>query len=364
MRLLTTLIALLLIVSCDFKSTDSSPNNSTSTSLVASINPSETKDPEPKYHYVYYKDKETGEPILRFLLPVGWEADGVDGDLKGPNGISVKTVISNSYTYNIDPYQAYAMQQDPNMHRQFVTMEDIFEQEIKPYYQRKGYTFIGHYPLESVYKKMQNFEALFPQSRYSHMPIYYAVGSDWKDDKGNSIMVVLTQMFKSFPPVVYMWSYGTIELKSTSKDFEEAKATYLFAFTNEERSPSYLQKSIAMRYQLVTEHDASMDYIEQAGRQSRAAAQASSAMLDQSFESYKRRSAMSDASHSQYIDMIHERTNIQNPNTGQIHQGPTGGSYYWVNNQGQAINTNNSLFDPNIEQGYKDNEWVKFNVVD
>ena len=80
-------------------------------------------------------------------------------------------------------------------------------------------------------------------------------------------------------------------------------------------------------------------------------------ILDQSYESYKRRGAASDRIQQQQIDAMHERRQMVNPNTGQRYQVEGHYDYNWVNpnNPDQYQQTDNALYNPDINTNQGEN---------
>ena len=72
--------------------------------------------------------------------------------------------------------------------------------------------------------------------------------------------------------------------------------------------------------------------------------------LDSSFNSYMERSAASDRSHSTYINSIHERQQLVDPNTGTRYEADGYSDYNYVNPNDSSIyyRTNDPLENPNI----------------
>lgn len=72
--------------------------------------------------------------------------------------------------------------------------------------------------------------------------------------------------------------------------------------------------------------------------------------LDSSFNSYMGRSASSSRSQSQYVDSIHERQTLVDPNSGTLYQadGYAGYNYVNPNDPSMYYRTDNPLYDPNV----------------
>jgi hypothetical protein len=84
--------------------------------------------------------------------------------------------------------------------------------------------------------------------------------------------------------------------------------------------------------------------------------------LDHSYNAYKSRSAASDRMHESYIDSIHERRQMVDPNTGQQYQVEGYYDYNYVNpnDPDMHIQTDSSLYNPNINT----NQGANYNLLE
>ena len=85
-----------------------------------------------------------------------------------------------------------------------------------------------------------------------------------------------------------------------------------------------------------------------------------SEISDISHAGYLKRSDINNAGHSKSVNMIGERTVIANHETNEHYNVQSGNKYYWVNNNGEYFGTDNSLYDPRIDNKINGSEWVKF----
>jgi len=72
--------------------------------------------------------------------------------------------------------------------------------------------------------------------------------------------------------------------------------------------------------------------------------------MDSRYNAYRKRSAASDKAQGQFVDSIHERQQMVDPDTGARYQVEGYSDYNYVNpnDSGASIQTNNPLYDPNI----------------
>src|SRR5690606_3500115 len=76
-----------------------------------------------------------------------------------------------------------------------------------------------------------------------------------------------------------------------------------------------------------------------------------------SMDAYNSRSASQDRMQDQTINSIYERENVTDPNNGQQYKVEGYSNQYWMNGQGEYIPSDNSLYNPNLDPEYNNQNW-------
>ena len=61
--------------------------------------------------------------------------------------------------------------------------------------------------------------------------------------------------------------------------------------------------------------------------------------------------------------MIGEQSVISNVNTGEMYKVDAGYNNYWVNGDGKYFHTDNSNYDPRMDNSISNQQWERFEVV-
>ena len=78
---------------------------------------------------------------------------------------------------------------------------------------------------------------------------------------------------------------------------------------------------------------------------------------------YNARNAASDRQQEQTIDGIYERTKVQNTETGQNYKVDGYHNQYWMNSNGEYIGTNQSGYNPNLDENMNNQKWQELKQV-
>ena len=173
------------------------------------------------------------------------------------------------------------------------------------------------------------------------------------------------------------WTLQSTELEAPEAYFKDAKEAYIFGLANTQLNMQWQQaknmellKSIrnnnqfwenATRQSRIA-HNQRMAAIESRGNTARSIGNTYSDILDISHAGYLKRNDMNNAGHSKTINMIGERSVISSMATGERYNVKAGSKYYWVNNDGAYIATDNSFYDPRIDKRINQTEWSQFQI--
>jgi len=78
---------------------------------------------------------------------------------------------------------------------------------------------------------------------------------------------------------------------------------------------------------------------------------------------WRERNASSDRQQEQTIDGIYERTNVQDPETGQKYKVAAGANQYWMNSNGEYISTQLHDYNPNLDKNMNEQKWQQLKQI-
>ncbi len=226
--------------------------------------------------------------------------------------------------------------------------------------QQTGSKFIKQYPLPQIARADKSYgDQLYKVGQAQTN--YQAAASEWEDGKGNRAMIVVHYTENSGAGSVY-WGYYVQVIGSKASDFENAKSIYLNALANTQYNPqhiaAYNQREAAKSNQSWSAHNQKMKN-NQANFEAQQRAHQSSvdAWNKSSMDAYNSRSASQDRMQNQTINSINETQNVTDPNNGQTYQVEGYSNQYWMNGQGEYIPSDNSLYNPNMDNDVNNQNW-------
>ncbi|SFP91874.1 hypothetical protein SAMN05216419_10336 [Nitrosomonas cryotolerans] len=309
-------------------------------------------------------DSKTNQPFAQIPLPASWKINAHvqqnSPAITGPNGIEVYTYGYQSFVYSNDVYMQQSYQAAGQQMRRPVGVEGVLNQDVKKMAQQSGSKFIKQYPLSQIAQADKNYgDQLYSVGQ--SQTTYQAAASEWEDGKGNKAMIVVHYTENSGYGSVY-WGYYIQVVGSKASDFENVKSTYLNALVNTRYNPqhiaAYNQREAAKSNQSWATHDQKMKN-NQANFEAQQRAHQSSvdAWNKSSMDAYNSRSASQDRIQNQRINSINETQNVIDPNNGQSYQVEGYSNQYWMNGQGEYIPSDNSLYNPNLDENVNNQNW-------
>ncbi len=346
---------------------------SNKTTLSRKIGVKTQQEKSTKFQYV--KDAKSGMIQYRMPLPADWlihQEPNAQYFITGPNNVRVNKTESMTFAYSNDPYTQQTLQMAGQQIVPVYSLEQVVQQFIQPAAHAEGYSFIKSYPLPKVEAFWQRFSAGMPQTGSQRQ--YKTLGTEWKDSNGNQSFIIILQNIITKNQIVH-WTLQTTELEAPQAYFEKATKAYLHGAANTEINPQWQQMmngklmgQIQQNEQFwamksaesAQAHQQRMAAINARGNASSSIAKTYSEISDISHAGYLKRSDINNAGHSKSVNMIGERTVIANHETNEHYNVQSGNKYYWVNNNGEYFGTDNSLYDPRIDNKINGSEWVKF----
>ncbi|RFN58857.1 hypothetical protein DZ858_01900 [Marixanthomonas ophiurae] len=330
---------------------------------------------EKNIKFQYVKDPKSGMVQYKMLLPIDWlihQEPNARYFITGPNNLKVNKAEMVEFVYSNDPFTQQTLQMSGKQIAPVYPLEQVVQQFIQPAAQAEGYRYIKSYPLPKVEAFWQRFSAGMPQTGSQRQ--HRVLGTEWKDSNGNYSFIAIVQAITTKNQIVH-WSLQTTELEAPQAFFGKAVKSYLQGVGSIEINPQWQQMMNGKLMGQIQQnevfwatktaesaqaHRQRMAAIQARGNTSNSIAKTYSEISDISHAGYLKRSDINSAGHSKTINTIGERTIIANHQTNEHFNVQAGSKYYWVNNNGEYIGTNNSLYDPRIDNKINGSEWVKF----
>lgn len=308
-------------------------------------------------------DSRNGMVMSRIPFPSSWQKSN-DGQYlyTGPNSIKVHGERGGSYMFSNDP-QMNQMYQQSGMQVQLPkSIDQVINEGFMEYANKINRKLVRKYPMP----QFAAWDKQFDDQLYKSMPsqkTFNVMGLEWRDPDGTSFLTILHH-FVSYDQYGGYWGITYSVLESSEAVFEQAKNQYINGLLNQQINPQWLQavnqKDMQIAQQSNAAHQQRMAGIKSFGDQNTARYNERMAAMDQNMESWRANQASGDRSHSQFIDYVNDKTNVSDPNTGQTYKVESGANQYWMNNQGEYIKSDNSLYDPNLDENTNNQTWTEY----
>ncbi len=308
-------------------------------------------------------DSRNGIVMSRIPLPSSWQKqNGGDYLYTGPNGIKIHGERGGSFIFSKDP-QMNQMYQQSGMQVQLPkSIEQVINEGFMEYANKINRKLVRKYPMPQI----AAWDKQFDDQLYKSMPsqkTFTVMGLEWRDPDGTSFLTILHH-FVSYDQYGGYWGITYSVLEASEGAFEPAKAHYINGLLNQQINPQWLQavnqKDMQVAQQSNAAHQERMANIKSFGDQNTARFNDRMAAMDQNMASWRANQAASDRNQEQFVDYIYGNTNVSDPNTGQTYKVEAGANQYWMNNQGEYIKSDNSLYNPNLDQNINNQTWTEY----
>ena len=309
-------------------------------------------------------DTSRNMEMHRMPLPANWKLNtpqtAEDPNMIGPGGIKVYYRTGGNFSYSDDPYMQQLYQQSGQQMRVPINAAQIVEQDLVPLLTSHGMKFIKQYPLPEIAQRSKTYSSKL----YKSMPSqehFDASGSDWKNENGNMVFVIVDETVSYGQGSVY-WYYQLKMLEAPAERFESAKNAFIYGIVNTQDNPQQIQAFNASEQQRSnqswSQHNARMKQNQQNfDRQQQIHRDTSNAVNDSIMSTYRNQDAASDRAQQQRINTIYDESTVVNPNDGQQYQVESGADQYWINNDGEYIQSDDAFYDPNMDPEQNNQEW-------
>lgn len=311
-----------------------------------------------------------GVVAARIPVPASWEMNKArtagTPTFTGPNGLAIADFAPESFTYVTDPYLQQSYYQAGVPMRSMPGVEQIIEQDLIPKWKQRGYTFVSYAEVPEVSK----IDRWYTDQLYKAVPTQSenaAIGTEWKDENGHPYFLLM-HLSVSTTAQMQNWYYFCTDLKVEPAHYEKAKKQLLFALANtryalepiaeyNRQEAEKAGRSWAAHNQRMAQNQAQFE------AQQRAFINKSNAINDAIMSGWRAQNQASDKAHEQFIDVITERTNVVNTETGKTYKVEAGYNNYWMNADGEYISTDQYNYNPNLDEHMNNQNWQQLNEI-
>ncbi len=303
-------------------------------------------------------------PFAQIPLPANWKINTNqkvgEPSVSGPNGIKVYDYKGQFFMYSSDPYMQQSYQMAGQPMKRPVGAASVLKNDLMAQFNKLGQTFVKQYPLPQLAQVNKSYDsklwkALPTQSKFE------VLGSEWTDGKGNKSIVILNYSENTSQGSTY-WGYYLSVLEAPINVFEKAKEAYIYGLANIQHNPQNIQAYNRSEQQ---KSNASWAAHNQKMANKQASFNASQKRLNDTYseisdinmQGYKNRTAIQDQGYSNYINSVREVENVYNPTNGQSYEVQSGYNQYWMNNNGEYIQSNDYNYNPNTDPNANQYNW-------
>jgi hypothetical protein len=304
-------------------------------------------------------------------LPESWKfvsqkgADNVS--MKGPNGLQIIDFPGQSFIFYSDPQMQQLYAQTGQSMRYLPAMDDLIEQDIMPWARNQGLTLTKKYSIPKVAEADWKYSSqLYKVGQTNDQ--FWAIGTEWENAKGEPFFLLM-HLVASSGQGMLTWYYYCNGLAADKDYFPKATEQLIYGLANTTHNPVYIQaynqseaqkagQSWAAHNQRMKANQASFEASQ------RAIVNSNNAVSDAIMSGWKSRNAISDAGHAKTINGISEQNTMIDPSSGQTYQVEAGSNQYWINPNGEYINTDDYNYNPNTDPTFNNENWQQLENYD
>lgn len=297
---------------------------------------------------------KTGQPSMYIPFPASWKlikgAALGQPAISGPHGLTCIVYPPQSYTYTNNAMMNQSLQSNGAQVMEPVGVEQIMNQVIIPQGQQMGMTLLKKYPVPEIAAKDKEYSDRL-NGGSSPQNVFNTIGSDWKDNEGNTVFVLL-HYFEMRTNVSINWGYNAELMKVQPSNFKAAKQQYVYAMANKvfnQNDVIAFQNDLSRQIKQQEDHATAMRNIQSEGSRKRLAmdAETNAHLQNNQIAGYENRGRNNDLLQEQRSNALNNVSVVVSPYDGKEYQVASGNKTYWINNEGKYIKSDDPLFDPN-----------------
>jgi hypothetical protein len=309
---------------------------------------------------------QTGLVVAQMPLPASWKINPNPGPqdpaATGPGGIEIRSFVGQSFTFSNDQYTNQMYQQGGQKVRQPVGIETVIKQDIIQEVQKLGLQFEKMYALP----KLAQADKAYSDQLYTYgqqQKSFQVAGAEFTGKDGKKELLIV-HYYETYGMGMYFWGYTLQNLSAPQQSFESAKQTYIYALENTQHNPQAIAAYNAKESAQLSANDAAFQNRmrnNQANFEAtqRAHVNSSNAINEAQMGIYRNQSESFNRSNQQITNGIREESTMYNSSNGETYQVEGQSDTYWMNANGEYIPTDNSLYNPNLDQNVNSTEWVE-----
>ena len=311
-----------------------------------------------------------GIPFGIMPIPQSWNKKSKNQEnilFEGPNGVKVYDEQFFTFSYHEDPQRRYFMQQNGTNVQPLKSLERVINEDFKPFLQNKGITFVRQYPLPQLAQNDKRFDNyLFKATPVNKQ--FQCMVTEWKDQNGNLSVGVVRYFISQYTSIGGIdWGYTINSLDASQGAYGNAKNALINALLKLQINPQWVKANNQHFSQLAQQNNANhqqrMASIKAQGQAILNNGRINSSILDSNHESWKRRNAISDAGQANAVNGIWERSNMTDQ-SGNTYQVEGYDNNVWMNGNNEYIGTDNSNWNPNIDNATNGENWEQLQYSD
>jgi len=309
---------------------------------------------------------QTGQVVAQMPLPTDWIINPNPGPkdpaATGPGGIEIRSYAGQMYSFSNDQYTNQIYQQSGQKVRQPVGIETLIKQDLIPDAQKQGYQFEKMYALP----KLAQADKAYSDQLYTYgqqQQSFQVAGAEFTGKDGEKELLIV-HYFETFSGGMYIWGYTIQNLSAPQQTFESAKQTYIYALENTQHNQQAIASYNAQESAKLSANDAAFQNRMRNNQRNfeatqRAHVNSSNAINDAQMSTYRTQSESFNRSNQQIVNGISEQSTMYNSTNGETYQVEGQSNTYWMNANGEYIPTDNSLYNPNLDQNVNSTDWVE-----
>lgn len=309
-------------------------------------------------------------PVGIMPIPKDWKVKRKNNEgilFESSSGIKVYGERFISYFFSNNQQLNYITQQSGRPVAPVKNLNRVLQEDILPHAEAQGVKLTNQFSLPAL----SQFDKRFDSYLFKGIPEnkqFQCLATEWIDKKGIKSIGIIRYFTNHYPTTGGMdWGYTLNAMEAPIHEYESAKKAFINALVHFEINPQWVQSNNTFYSQKsrqgAAQHQQRMAAINAQGQAARNIGNTYSSISDSSFESWQRRNNMNNAGHSKSINNgIWERTTVSSPNTGQQYYVEGQNNYYWMNQNNEYVGTDNSLYNPNIDNSMNQQDWTQYNI--
>lgn len=245
---------------------------------------------------------------------------------------------------------------------QYQSADQVIQQIMFPQLKQAGFQIHGVIDLPGVTQKNRENWSKFWKAMPSN-DFLEAKGIELTNTQENERGLMIVNFTYSASQYGSMSNYTVTLLTTKPKNYQKDKELVLYALTNMQMTPEalahYNQQEKAKSDQSWAAHNQRMASKRALFEAGQAAARTNSEIGDIIHNGYMNRSRIQDAGHQKTIDGIREVQPAINPYSGQEFRVQQGYKFYYMNQYGQILPSNDPFFNPENDPRYNNMNWRK-----